>query len=59
MINLFSHKQYTVVTIGFVEDSITVDEVDLSAILRVRVLSGTASSAVVGVWTADDSAMCM
>ena len=53
---------YTVVTIGFVEDSITVNEEGLSATLRVKVLNGLLEAglaSIVELSTADDTAKCM
>ena len=53
---------YTVVTIGFVEDSITVNEEDLSATLKVKVLNGYLESGmacIVELSTVDNTAECM
>ena len=53
---------YAVVIIGFVRDSLTVDEEDLSATLIMRVLNGTLSlnaMAVVEFSTENDTALCM
>ena len=53
---------YTVVTIGFVEDSIRVNEEDMSATLRVKVLNGyleAGMACIVEFSTADNTAECM
>ena len=53
---------FAAVTIGFVDDFITVNETNLSARLTVKVLKGTLAgggSALVGFSTDDDTALCM
>ena len=52
---------FTAVTIGFVQESIIVNETDMTARLIVRVLQGTLAgdaSALIRFFTTDDSAQC-
>ena len=54
---------YTGVIIGFVEDSVTVNEPNMLASLTVQILSGflepgTTSAILVGFFTVDASAQC-